>query len=316
MSNDINKMDFKQLRNEVQYLRDELAIFKRKYEDIIYNLDNDNFSSKLIREKNDMKTEIEVNAEGIKTKVSNEEFESTKTQLANQITSEVKNVNDTLSSRITQTANSIESTVKSVVDDVYIKDKLGNEYLTDATFRSNLQQDSYGIYATVESNYETKANANSNYGSLIGSISNVSVKANGISSRVADIEGGEFNGYTLFEQTASKFSFTGNVEISGSAIVGGIITGAALQNATGTTQIVLGHETGSTVGDMLLNRIDSAGNEQTIFSVIDNWQSIDLVGMGSTFLTATGTVAKPKGTWDFEGAKVEGFEVSATAVFG
>lgn len=35
---DISKMDYKELRNEVQLLRDELAIFKRKYEDFYNNL--------------------------------------------------------------------------------------------------------------------------------------------------------------------------------------------------------------------------------------------------------------------------------------
>lgn len=35
---DINQMDFKELRNEVQLLRDELAIMQRKYEDIFNNL--------------------------------------------------------------------------------------------------------------------------------------------------------------------------------------------------------------------------------------------------------------------------------------
>ena len=73
---DINKMDFKQLRNEVQLLRDELAIMKRKYEDIIYNLDDSNFSGQFIKEKNDMKTKIEVTAEGIKTKVSNADLKN------------------------------------------------------------------------------------------------------------------------------------------------------------------------------------------------------------------------------------------------
>lgn len=111
MSNDINKMDFKQLRNEVQLLRDELAIMKRKYEDIIYNLDTDNFSSRFVKEQGDMRTAIEVNAEGIKTKVSNEEFESTKTQLADRITSEVKDLDDELSSEISQTASEIRSVV-------------------------------------------------------------------------------------------------------------------------------------------------------------------------------------------------------------
>ena len=35
---DINQMDFKELRNEVQLLRDELAMMKRQYEDLFYNL--------------------------------------------------------------------------------------------------------------------------------------------------------------------------------------------------------------------------------------------------------------------------------------
>ena len=91
LSNDINKMDLKQLRNEVQLLRDELAIFKRKYEDIIYNLDDDNLSSRLVREKDNMKTAIEINAEGIKAKVSKEDLEeySTIEQTAKSIQSVV-----------------------------------------------------------------------------------------------------------------------------------------------------------------------------------------------------------------------------------
>ena len=85
MSDNINAMNFKQLKNEVQSLRDELAIMKRKYEDIIYNLDDDNFSSRFVKEKGDMRTAIEINAEGIKTKVSNEEFESQMEQTAKKI---------------------------------------------------------------------------------------------------------------------------------------------------------------------------------------------------------------------------------------
>lgn len=65
----IQGMDFRQLRNEVQLLRDELAIMQRKYEDILYNLDDDNFSDYIKKEKENMKTEIIINEEGIKTKV-------------------------------------------------------------------------------------------------------------------------------------------------------------------------------------------------------------------------------------------------------
>lgn len=41
----ISKMGISQLRNEVQYLRDELAKMKRHYEDLLYNLDDENISS-------------------------------------------------------------------------------------------------------------------------------------------------------------------------------------------------------------------------------------------------------------------------------
>lgn len=86
---DINRMDFKQLRNEVQFLRDELAIFRRKYEDMIYNLDSDNFSSHIIKEKDGMKAQIKLTAEEISTKVSNEDFESAISQTAERISSVV-----------------------------------------------------------------------------------------------------------------------------------------------------------------------------------------------------------------------------------
>ena len=80
MSDNIAKMDFKQLRNEVQLLRDELAIMKRKYEDILYNLDTDNFSGRFVKEQGDMKTAIEITAEGIKTKVSKEDLDGSLSQ--------------------------------------------------------------------------------------------------------------------------------------------------------------------------------------------------------------------------------------------
>ena len=58
----IDKMDFKRLRNEVQYLRDELAMMKRHYEDLLYNLDDDNIISISAD-----KIKGFVNAEGITT---------------------------------------------------------------------------------------------------------------------------------------------------------------------------------------------------------------------------------------------------------
>ncbi|MDD6564050.1 MAG: hypothetical protein PUF08_03110 [Clostridiales bacterium] len=76
----IQQMNFKELRAQVQLLRDELAIFKRKYEDAIYNLDDNNFCGKLLKEKEQMRTEISITADGIKTKVSKTDLDEALTE--------------------------------------------------------------------------------------------------------------------------------------------------------------------------------------------------------------------------------------------
>ena len=80
MSDNINSMNFKQLKNEVQSLRDELAIMKRKYEDIIYNLDTDNFSQRLVKQGENMYTKIEQTADEISLQA--EKIEDNETKVA------------------------------------------------------------------------------------------------------------------------------------------------------------------------------------------------------------------------------------------
>lgn len=127
MSN--SQLEVKRLSNEVQLLRDELAIMKRKYEDIIYNLDTDNFSSRFVKEQGDMRTAIEVNAKGIKTKVSNEDLEknlseyTTLEQTANAIKTQA------YASADLSSAEEI-SDIKDATDKTktyYIKDTSGNK---------------------------------------------------------------------------------------------------------------------------------------------------------------------------------------------
>ena len=108
---DINRMDFKQLRNEVQYLRDELAMMQRKYEDILYNLDDENFSSRIVKEKGDMKAQIKITEEEISTKVSNDSFESAMIQTAAEISTKVSN--DSFESAMIQTAAEITTKVSN-----------------------------------------------------------------------------------------------------------------------------------------------------------------------------------------------------------
>lgn len=188
MSDNINQMNIKQLRNEVQLLRDELAIMKRKYKDIIYNLDTDNFSSRFTREQKNMKSAIEFTAEGIKTKVSKEELDNSLSEY----------------STIVQTASMINTTVTKE----YVIDKLGDDYVTNAVLSSEIKQTADEIYLSVSGNYETKSDANANYNALHSSISSVSVTANGIETRVEDLESFKTS---VFTQKSEGFYLDGDV---------------------------------------------------------------------------------------------------------
>lgn len=83
---DISKMNFKELRNEVETLRGELERFKRIFEDAFSNIDSSNFSKHLTMEQNDMKTKISITAEKIEATVKkSNELESKITQTAADI---------------------------------------------------------------------------------------------------------------------------------------------------------------------------------------------------------------------------------------
>ncbi len=83
------KLSYEQLENKVLELEDTIARMKRTYEDLLYNLDYDNFSSQVVEEKDGMKAELKVTAEAITTKVSKNEMESAMMQTAEQIQSAV-----------------------------------------------------------------------------------------------------------------------------------------------------------------------------------------------------------------------------------
>lgn len=196
MSDNINKMDFKQLRNEVQLLRDELAIMQRKYEDILYNLDNENFSTQIIQEKADMKGDIEINAKSIKTKVSSKEFESTITQVHDKIETAVKTLNKAdqeLSSRITQTAESIVSEVSKTISVQFISTKHPNTIST-----SDEQKEMLCNYNNTLYYYNKLQNIWEIY------------PHDGVNSK--------------FIQTADGFEFTSDVQIDADLIVEGQIS--------------------------------------------------------------------------------------------
>lgn len=176
---DINKMNFKQLRNEVQLLRDELAVFKRKYEDAIYNLDNDNFGKSFTVEQNNMKAQIKITADAIKTMVSD-------TDLAAELEKY---------STIEQTAERIQTVVsKSAnLDEAVLIDSLDNATDTEAIYVIQQKDDNGTI------------------------LSETYYYFNDVTNQWEILSGDSI--YTVFNQTAEGFSLKGNVMIDGNAVV-------------------------------------------------------------------------------------------------
>jgi hypothetical protein len=190
MSENIANMNDKQLRNAVQLLSDELAIMKRKYEDILYNLDTDNFSSRFVKEQGDMRTAIEITAEGIKTKVSKEDLKAYST--------------------IEQTAEQITSTVTKE----FVTDLIEGDIVTNATLESKIEQSADNIMLSVSAEYETKDEAYTKYSSL-------SMQSDSISSRVVNLETFKSSTFTQtsdgFLLDGEKSGFTGYIYLTNNA---------------------------------------------------------------------------------------------------
>lgn len=211
----ISKMNDKQLRNAVQLLYDELAMFKRKYNDAIYNLDSDNLGKSFTIEQNNMKAQIKVTADAIKTMVSDTDLQSelekysTIEQTAQQIELAVVRVNNSTDeklkeySTVTQTADAITSTVTKE----YVNLLIGDTYVTNAELSSEISQSADEIYLSVSQEYETKSDAADAYDDLDSYISSVSVRASNISTRVTNLETFKTS---VFTQTAYGFTLDGD----------------------------------------------------------------------------------------------------------
>lgn len=175
----IEKMNFKELRAEVQLLRDELAIFKRKYEDAIYNLDSSNFGKSFTVEQNNMKAQIKFSADEIKTKVSGTDLENTLSDY----------------STVSQTAEAISSVVSKQAN------------LSEAIPVSSAEQftDTSAIYVLQTKDGKGNVTAEKYY--YYNSLSNAWEILSGDSI------------YTVFNQTAEGFALKGNVLIDGNTVI-------------------------------------------------------------------------------------------------
>ena len=280
MSKAIKEMDFKELRDEVQRLNDALAIMQRKYEDILYNLDDENFSGSLIKEKNGMKAQIEINENEIKTKVSTEDFESEKIQTAQKIASKVSY--DDFYSEIQQTASAIEMEVSRAITTKFVATELP-KYPTDEQKKAFCE-----------------CNGTLYYWNRISRDWEQARYSDGIKSQ--------------FLQTADGFELTGDVSISGDLIAGGTITGTAFSSSDGKYVLVL-RDSAHLHNFALYNehyKYSPTGDDHgtPFFSIYDtSFGGIGLFVAGECFLGARVSgdevTVTPYGTWDFSHDGVE-----------
>lgn len=272
----INKMDVKQLRDEVQLLRDELAIMKRKYEDIIYNLDDENFSSRFVKEKNGIKTTVEVTAEGIKTKVSKEELtgaltkystkEQTEYLIKTAVASEVEGTLEGYST-IEQTSEQISTTVSKKV--FYEDATIGDLYPTESNTTDEEKERLY-FYTYDEKYYLWDA------------------------SLGEWVVFGDGNIYSAFIQTPDGFSLKGNVSISGDLISGGGISGARFYDSSQSSYLEL-ESASDSYADLYLRR----ANGTNVFTIYDGVSYVSLKSLDNEFLRYYSGAIHPRGVWDF-----------------
>ena len=268
MSNaNINTMDLKQLRNEVQLLRDELAITKRKYEDILYNLDDANFSDRFVKEKDNMKTAITITAEGIETKVSKDEFDSQMMQTASLIATKVSNTELGKYSTTAQTENLIQSAVNA----------LGDDYVTNSLFEqraNSIKMSVNAMYSNpVKVNGFNQFNADENK-VYYDTSENTYWYFNG--EEWCESENANFG--TVFEQTPTGFALKGNVTIDGS-----FVTNISKVNDT----LYLG-SSDTTSKEIVFNNLASISSVKD-----DSWggySALDIVGTDIS-LSTVGTIS-------------------------
>ena len=172
---DISKMDFKELRSAVQTLYDAYEIMRRKYEDAINNLDSDNFSDGYTVEQNNMKAQVQITADAIKTMVSKADLKSALSAY----------------STLKQTADAIETVVSKGAS-------LGD---AEEVNSSSEMVDTDKVY--VIRNTDEDGNI----------LSEKYYYYNDLSEEWQVLSGDSI--YTLFEQTAEGFKLRGNVLISG-----------------------------------------------------------------------------------------------------
>jgi hypothetical protein len=271
---------------------------KRAFEDILYNLDTDNFSSRFVKEQGDLRTAIEVTAEGIKTKVSKKDLEKELEQYTS----------------ISQTYEAIESVASKSVD---LNDAIKLYYSLDRIPDPNKDwgdKDKDEIYAvTVTTN-----------GLRTGNVLSVTYYYyNDTVEKWQTLSGNTI--YTIFKQTSEGFEFLGNVLIDGDLITKGTISAERIdtENLSCTRLYAKGNFNGYSVrlngniGDFgIFNAFASdtafADNENCMFGIVHGVPNVNFYVYGHNFmgLDVNSKTVWVKGSWNFSNADVNGLKIT------
>ena len=303
-----NKMTYDQIVREVTSLKGELARMKRTYEDLLYNLDDENFSDYIKREKERMKTEIKVTSEGV-TVLTQEVFPNgsenessisiNAREIASRVTASDLEAELMNYSTISQTSNSINTKVGAIFSGTVTLSFVPTSANTTAAEKKKLvyctQSGNEGYYYWNDVTYQW-------------------VKTDSQSI------------YSAFEQTASGFKLTGSVSIDGSLIVSNSITSDAIDTTDLSCERLYskGHKDGyyakisSSLGDLgvFTNSAAESANTASSSCIWGIYHSdvvtgaVNFYSYGNNYMgyNKKELTLFPKGNWNFENAFVTGLD--------
>ena len=318
----------------ISELEDLLAKTIRKYDDLLFNLDDENFSKKILKEREKMKASLSVTAEKIETAVEkiSEDGKSISSliQTADSISASVEKYSGeilALSTKITQTAESIRLEANKYTDEKFAEFEINADGISASVKRAFQNPEIVSDFDSVSipdknTVYYSKADKKKHY---YNSITNAweSTDSDGISS--------------LFTQTPDGFKLDGSVKISGDVITSGTVSADRID--ADSLRIRKLYENRNDLKDGAFAKINSEYGDFGIYlppkdgtGEADNptendcvfgiyisdplTQPINFYSHGKNFFGYSNAQEKsyPKGTWDFSSCDVTG--LSAVARFG
>ncbi len=335
-TDEIDKMDYKQLRTAVRELYDSYAKLKRLFEDTIYNIDESNLATTFSKKLGNNEAMLKITAESIESKVSYTDLEnnlsqySTITQTAQQIQMSVNQsqeyadgLKEEMSSTFTMTADRISTNVVKLnkkVDGNY--EKMYSRFEQTAEKIETI----VGKELTETFEMEQKPTASNTDDTqkekMLCVYKGIKYYFNTITQTWREYK--PEGVMTAFKQTSSGFEFTGDVKINADLITEGTITGIDIKGSKfwGSDGNNRYFKIASGMGDIGIFEKDAssgalASNSDCAWGVYATEN-----GKGAMYMCSWGTKLLgynysqkklyPMGTWDFSSCNVIGLPTSTS----